>query len=260
VLPLRRIIVLCVLLGVLVAGGLWLRSLPSLRKPRASSGPTIEKQPVNFTNRTFDPDSPPAEMPPLAPGEQAECDSNFMASANVGGEAQKTDATHALVTITQVKVALQLNVTIWVPANATQHLIEHEEGHREISEHYYQTADKLAAQIAAAYLGRQVLITGTDLHAELSTLLQQMGKDITDEYSKELNPETAQLRYDDITDHSRNEVVSKDAVAQALRDTTPGPIAHRSRADRIRLPHVAQTSGQVVHPSRKGRASGAPAL
>jgi hypothetical protein len=225
---LRRIIVLCVLLGALVAGGLWLRSLASLRQPRAASAPTIEKQPVNFANRTFDPDNPPAEMPPLAPGEQAECDSNFMANANVGGDAQKTDATHALVTITQVKVTLQLNVTIWVPVNATQHLIEHEDGHREISEYYYRTADKLAAQIAAAYLGRQVLITGADLHAELSKFLQQMGKDITDEYGKQLNPGPAQLRYDDLTDHSRNEVVAKQAVAQALKETAPGPIAHRS--------------------------------
>jgi hypothetical protein len=48
-----------------------------------------------------------------------------------------------------------------------------------------------------------------------------LGAEITDEYNKELNPDPTQLRYDEITDHSRNEVDSKDAVAQALKDAAP---------------------------------------
>jgi len=178
----------------------------------------VDKQPATFAIRRFDPTNPPADMPPLPPGEQAECDSNFMSGAVVGGQSRRTDTTHATVTITQIKVALQLNITIWVPDGVTQHVLEHEEGHRQISEHYYQTADKLAERIAVPYLGKEVVITGADLDAEFSNLLQQMGADITDQYSRELNPEPAQLRYDAITDHSRNEVAVKDAVTQALRD------------------------------------------
>jgi hypothetical protein len=45
-----------------------------------------------------------------------------------------------------------------------------------------------------------------------------MGDEITQEYNKELNPEPAQLRYDDITDHSRNDVSAKDAVSQVLSE------------------------------------------
>jgi hypothetical protein len=180
--------------------------------------PTINKRPVAFANRTFDPAAPPADMPPLPPGESAECDSNFLSNASVGGRTRQTDATHATVTITQIKVTLQLNITIWVPAGVTQHVIEHEEGHRQISEYYYQTADKLAERIAATYMGKQVEITGTDLGAEFRRTLQQMANDIADEYAKELDPEPAQLLYDSITDHSRNEVVVKDAVAHALKN------------------------------------------
>jgi len=139
------------------------------------------------------------------------------------GKTRRTDATHATVTITQVKVTLQLNITIWAPIGATQHVIEHEEGHREISEYYYQTADKLAEGIAATYIGKQVEITGTDLDAESSKALQQMATNITDEYDKELNPGPTQLLYDAITDHSRNEVVAKDAVAHALKNVTIEP-------------------------------------
>jgi hypothetical protein len=220
VLPSRRSIVLCVLLGVLIFGWLSWRDLSSRRQLTETPGSTINKQPAAFANRTFDPATPPADMPPLNPGEDAECDSEFLSNASVGGESRQTDATHATVTITRIKVTLQLNITIWVPTGVTQHVIEHEEGHRQISEYYYQTADKVAERIAATYMGKQVDITGTDLGAQSSKLLQQMATDITDEYNKELNPGPTQLLYDAITDHSRNEVVVKDAVAHALKNIT----------------------------------------
>jgi hypothetical protein len=220
VLPSRGLIVLCVLLGVLIFGWLMWRDFSSHRRLREAPVPTINKQPVAFANRTFDPATPPTDMPPLAPGENAECDSNFLSNASVRGESRQTDATHATVTIMQIKVTLQLNISIWVPTGVTQHVIEHEEGHRQVSEYYYQTADKLAERIAATYMGKQVEITGTDLGAESSKMLQQMATDITDEYNKELNPGPTQLLYDAITDHGRNEVVVKDAVAHALKNTT----------------------------------------
>jgi hypothetical protein len=230
-LPSRRLIVLSVLLGALILGWLMWRDHASRRQLREAPGPTINKQPVAIANRAFDPAAPPANMPPLAPGENAECDSEFLSNASVRGESRQTDATHATVTITHIKVTLQLNINIWVPAGATQHVVEHEEGHRQVSEYYYQTADKLAERIAATYMGKQVEITGTDLDAESRNMLQQMATEITDEYNKELNPGPTQLLYDAITDHGRNEVVVKDAVAHALKNasiestqptTTPG--------------------------------------
>jgi hypothetical protein len=220
VLTLRRSILLCVLLGVLIFVGFRWRDQSSLEQHKETPRPTIIKQPVTFASRTFDPASPPADMPPLPPGENAECDSNFMSNASVGGRSRQTDATHATVTITQIKVTLELTITIWVPTEVTQRVTEHEEGHRQISEYYYQTADKVAERIAAKYMGKEVVIAGADLHAEFSKLLQQMGAEITDEYNKELNPEPTQLLYDSITDHSRNEVVAGDAVAHALKNVT----------------------------------------
>jgi hypothetical protein len=217
-LPSRGLLVLCVLLGVLILGWLTWRDFRSRRLLREAPLPTINKQPVVLANRTFDPATPPTDMPPLASGENAECDSNFLSSASVRGESRQTDATHATVTIVKIKVTLQLNISIWVPTGVTQHVIEHEEGHRQISEYYYQTADKLAERIAATYLGKQVEIDGTDLDAESSKMLQQMAADFTDEYNKELNPGPTQLLYDAITDHGRNEVVAKDAVTHALKN------------------------------------------
>jgi hypothetical protein len=216
---LRRLIVLCALSGILILGWQAWRKSSSRQQLGEVTLPTIIKQPVAFASRTFDAAAPPANMPPLAQWETAECDSDFLSSASVRGEPQQTDATHAAVTITQVKMTLQLNINIWVPVGVTQHVIEHEEGHRQISESYYQTADKVAERIAATYIGKQVEITGTDLGTESTKMLQQMAADITDEYKRELNPGPTQLLYDSITDHGRNEVVVKDAVAHALKNT-----------------------------------------
>jgi hypothetical protein len=210
--------VLCISVAALVFGWITWRNVSSHQQYRETSLPIIIKQPVAVANRTFDPTAPPTDMPPLSGGEIAACDSDFQSNASVRGESRQTDSTHATVTITQVKMTLQLNINIWVPTGATTRVTDHEEGHRQISEYYYQTADKLAEKIATRYLGRQVDIAGTDLSAESTRMLQQMAREITGEYNKELNPGPTQQLYDDITDHGRNDVVVQDAVAHAIKN------------------------------------------
>jgi hypothetical protein len=210
--------VLCALLGVVLFAVMMLRHESSSRLTKQGLRPALDKQPVTFAMHTFDPAAPPADMPPLASGEEAECDSNFISNASVKGQSETVDGTNALVTVTEIRVTLQLKINIWVPEGATQHVIEHEQGHRQISEYYYQTADKVAEQIAATYLGKQVSTNGVDLNAEVNKLLQQMGAEITATYNERLNPGPAQQRYDDITDHSRNDESAGEAVARALKD------------------------------------------
>jgi hypothetical protein len=181
---------------------------------------TITKQPVNFSRRTFDPANPPPDMPSLNRGENAACDSDFSSNATVAGQTRQTNASRATLTVAHIKMDLQLNVTIWVPNAVSPHVSEHEEGHRQISEYYYQTADELAERIASAYVGRQVEIAGTDLQTESQKFLQQTAAAITADYSRELNPAPAQLLYDSITDHSRNEVVVKNAVEHAIKNAS----------------------------------------
>jgi len=215
---LRKYSVLCALLGIALLAGLTLRHQSALQPAKQKSRPRIEKQPVTVAIHTFDPAAPPADMPPLAEGEEAECDSNFVSDAGLKAQSERIDATHVVVTVTDVRVRLQLKINIWVPKSATQHVMEHEQGHQRISEHYYQNADQVAEQISAPYLGKRISVSGADLDAEANGLLQKMGADITAEYNRRLNPNPAQQRFDDITDHSRNDVSASYAVTQALRD------------------------------------------
>jgi hypothetical protein len=215
---LRRVLVICLLLAVLALAGFSWREESSRRKAAEMPAPTVTKLPVNFAQRTFDPANPPSDMPPMNPGENARCDTDFGSNANVAGQTRRIDDTHAVVTITQISVSLQLGIIIWVPMGVTPHVIEHEEGHLQISEAYYQTADKIAGRIAATYMGKQLDVAGEDLNAASQAALHQAAAEITAEYNRELNAEPAQLLYDTITDHSRNEVVATDAVAHALKN------------------------------------------
>jgi hypothetical protein len=136
----------------------------------------------------------------------------------VGGESQKTDATHATVTITKVKMILALSINVWVPSGVTEHVVEHEDGHRQISEYYYRTADTFARRLAATYVGKQIDINGTDLDDQIEKALHQTAADITHEFDQELSFAATQQYYDTITDHGRNESDVKEAVAAAVEN------------------------------------------
>jgi hypothetical protein len=166
-------------------------------------------------------------MPALHSGEAAVCDADFIARSSVRGQPRRTDATHAMLTITQVMMTLQLQTNIWVPLDASQTIADHEEGHREIAEYYYRTADKVAERIAATYIGKRVDVTGDDLDVASSQKLLEIATEITNEYTKEINNNSTQLLYDDITDHSRNGVIAKDAVEHAIKNAAveSAPIA-----------------------------------
>lgn len=213
----RVALLLAILLAVIVGGWVWWRS-HSESEPREVAAPIVIKKPVNYATRTFDPANPPSDMPPLPAGESAECDSSFESKADVGGKSFRKDPTHAVVTVTQVTVTLQLDITVWLPQGASQHVVDHEDGHRQISEYYYQNADQIAGRVAERYLGRQIEVSGPDLDAAVHTALQDTGGEITEDYNKELNTNPTQLLYDSITDHARNDTVATDAVAHALKN------------------------------------------
>jgi len=70
-------------------------------------------------------------------------------------------------------MTLQLNINIWCQLGVSQHVIEHEEGHRQVSEYYLPDADNSPSESAATYMGKQSKSPGTDLGAESRKMLQQ---------------------------------------------------------------------------------------
>jgi len=199
--------------------------MSSVWTDQAQAQVTLTKVPVNVSTQTFDPRRPPRNMPPLTPPEEAVCASDFLSDASVGGQAEQTDATHGKLTINQIKVTLQLDITIWLPKNPPKTTAEHEDGHRQISEYYYRNAEMVARRIAERFLGKVIDLNGHDLRKLASAALKQAGAEITNEYNKQMPVETTQARYDSITEHSRSDIRVADAVALALKETYPFPPA-----------------------------------
>jgi hypothetical protein len=214
---LGRILLLC------GAACVWLcachgNSDPSAPPKLPSDAVQITKLPAQYMPHTFDPAAPPPNMPALHSGEAAVCDSDFIARSSVGGQPRRTDSTHAMLTVTKVTMTLQLQTNIWVPTDAPQTIIDHEEGHREIADYTYQTADQIAQRIGASYIGKRVEVTGDDLDVASSQKLLEIATEITNAYTTQINNNSTQLLYDNITDHSRNGVIAKDAVEHAIKN------------------------------------------
>jgi hypothetical protein len=129
------------------------------------------------------------------------------------------------LTINQIKVTLQLDITIWLPKNPPKTTVDHEDGHRQISEYYYRNAEVVARRIAERFLGKVIDLNGRDLRKLASAALKQAGAEITNEYNKQMPVETTQARYDSITEHSKSDIRVVDAVALALKETYPFPPA-----------------------------------
>jgi len=181
----------------------------------------IVKMPAQVGTRYFDPKRPPRDRPPLTGPEEAVCAGDFLSDASVGAQAVQTDATHAKATINRIKVTIQLDITLWLPNNPQKWTVEHEEGHRQISEYYYRNAEVMARRAAEPYLGKTVDISGPDLRKALSAAVGKIAEEITNEYNRQMPVETTQARYDEITEHSRKDIPVPDAVAQALKETYP---------------------------------------
>jgi hypothetical protein len=181
----------------------------------------IVKMPAQVGTRYFDPKRPPRDRPPLRGPEEAVCAGDFLSDASVGAQAVQTDATHAKATINRIKVTLQLDMTVWLPNNPQKWTVEHEEGHRQISEYYYRNAEVVARRVADSYIGKTIEISGPDLRRALSAAVGKIAEEVTNEYNRQMPVETTQDRYDSITEHSRKDIPVPDAVAQALKETYP---------------------------------------
>src|ERR1700732_1921469 len=72
-----RLIVPCVVLGVILFGCHTSSDSPPTPQPQEAAV-LIHREPVIFVSHTFDPAAAPADMPPLPPGESAQCDSDFL--------------------------------------------------------------------------------------------------------------------------------------------------------------------------------------
>src|SRR5881398_2972802 len=136
---------LVLILGLLVA----------TRVALADEPVTVHKNPGTVMVRIFDPKYPPKEMPKLNKDEAAVTESGFSCQVQVEVETQSGGDEAAKTKIVSVVATLKLDVTVWLPRNPPAKVRAHEDGHRAISELYYQNVEGTAKEIAKRYIGKE---------------------------------------------------------------------------------------------------------
>jgi hypothetical protein len=209
---------------------------PEPRAPleRATRGGavTVEKGEVTVLRKTFDRRRLPPEMPPLGPNADALTESRFGCSATIhystaitrtrqsraGRAGRETFA--AVAQIDRVEVTVDLAVTLWLPRNASQKLVAHEEGHRVISERVYEEeAVAVARAEAQKLIGRTIKASGDDFEASLAAAVKEANEKLCQAYMEATSAWSSRLgnRYDEITDHGkRNRPGADEAVRQVF--------------------------------------------
>ena len=180
---------------------------------------TIKHNPPKVKTRVFNPEKPPAEMPRLNRDEAAVTESKFACGVQVEVQVSQQGNAKPVMKVTGVKADLTLEIVIWLPNNVTNKIRRHEDGHREISEHYYKDAEAIARKFASSYIGKQLDIKSTD-RKETQAAIHKVANEFCGHYlgATEVPGEKAQLKYDDLTDHGRNNVPEKEAIQRSLAE------------------------------------------
>lgn len=205
------------MLVIALAGALWFPAL-------ASAKVLVERQKVKVERKTFDPRRPPADMPKLTGAEAAVTVSKFGVQTSIRSqvldEEKRGDQVMARVKITEVNVQTSLNIVIWLPEGAGKALIEHEEGHKAISERFYAGAEAAARELAQGWDGKVLTGEGRDSQAASQAALSTASEELSSAYMKRIEGASSRVQelYDEITEHGRNRRVSVDeAIERAFQ-------------------------------------------
>lgn len=198
--------------------------LPTVAAAAPATVTVERKAPVTRT-RTFDPNSPPPEAR-IGDNEQATTKRVFKISAGVAYQVVSQGAAaggqwSATIRIDSVKVELGLETTIFLPKDARDKLVAHEQGHREISEAVYQAdAETTARRLAAPLVGQTFTATGPDPDTAASNASKVALQRLNDDYMAAVGSRASEVNvmYDKLTDHGRNQVSEADAIQEAFKN------------------------------------------
>lgn len=183
----------------------------------------INRKRAEVSRRTFDPKKRPSEMPPLSTNEAAVTHSAYGVGAQVQvvvlDENKSNGQFVSEMRIESVKVDTTLAITIWLPRKASKALVAHEEGHRRISEMFYEDAESIAREAARPYVGRTIRGVGRTVELAREAAMTKTIGEINGAYMARTQIPSSRVNelFDRITDHGRNERVSvEDGIERAV--------------------------------------------
>ncbi len=191
-------------------------SAPPVRPPAI----TVVRHPPVVAYDTFAPGRPPPHVSPFLQYERGLCRSSFGAITQICVEFPRLGRASVTGVVKSVHVVLRLDLQIWCMEGTGPEVLAHEEAHRAISEHYYRDAERVAHRLAAALIGRTVLLPGPDPAAAVADALRPLQESLLADYNREVEARCAwaQERFDAITEHGAAPIENAIAMARALAD------------------------------------------
>jgi hypothetical protein len=184
---------------------------------------TVDRKPPVVERRTFDPHTPPAEMPPLNPKEAAITQSQFDCSADVDYKVidhkSEDGICHTSIRVEAMHVTLNLKVILWLPAGAPTKLVAHEEGHRQIAAQVLEQSDDAAREIATGLIGLTFTKSAADCEAAEQRAAQAAADEFCQQYLHRIGARAGRINdaYDQFTGHgTRSEPTEEEAIRQAF--------------------------------------------
>jgi hypothetical protein len=197
-----------------LAGAAWLRS------PTAGAQQTavrVRRENPVIERREYDPRRPPRDMPELTPPESGVCKTTFELAASVNYSAERLSRTTARIYIDELDLVTRLRFDIFTVRGGPPKLRAHEEGHREIGEHYYVNAAQIADEIGRRLIGATFDGSGADQDG-----FDKVVAEIERAYMARVRIPSAAAneRFDDITNHGLDPIDEAEAVRLAIAGAT----------------------------------------
>jgi len=192
--------------------------------PPATAQVKVAKAPAVVEKKTFDPKNRPSEMPPARGNEEGAVGAKFVLTTQPGftpgTTKQGTDGKWTANVRTQpMGMQLSLNIQVWSPEGISEQAKAHLDGHRQIVEEVYKTADKTAAKLAQTYVGRGSKGTGDSAKAAQQDALKMLMESLAGEYMAETEKRADRVQeiYDELTDFGAKAAPSvPDTIKQAM--------------------------------------------
>jgi hypothetical protein len=166
----------------------------------------------------FDPRRPPPDMPALTPPEAGVCKTTFSLDAAVNFSAEQLSRTTTRIYVDELDIVTRVRFDIFTSLRAPVKLRAHEEGHRAIGEHYYESAAAIAEEIGRGLIGTSYDGEGADIEAAQRDAFDKVVAEIERAYMARVRVPSAAAneRYDEITSHGLASIDEAEAVALAI--------------------------------------------
>lgn len=206
-------------LAVLAAGS----AVPLFAETNAQgTGVRVTRKPPVVTRHEFDPRRPPPNMPPLNPPEAGVCSAMFEIDTRMRYTVSPKAPGVLSIAPHSIDVVTGLELNIFTMIGASARLREHEEAHREISEHFYENADQIAHELALPLLERTFDGTGVNRAAAERDAFEKAVTGYNSAYFARTRNCSMQAnqRFDELTDHGRNSADVRESIERAIAETS----------------------------------------